>query len=102
MQWIRVARLSALREGHGTRVIAEGEEIALWLVDGTVYAVSNLCAHQHLPSMYDAMRDGISITCPNHGWTFSLDSGIEENGRGRLRTFEVRIEGDDVFVMIEG
>jgi nitrite reductase/ring-hydroxylating ferredoxin subunit len=41
---------------------------------------------------------GLTISCPMHGWTFSLLDGREENGFGRVRTRRVIVEGDDVYV----
>jgi len=93
-----VARLSELSENRGKIVQIGGRAIALWRVDGRVYALDNLCPHQHFPTMHLAQRDGKTLICPMHGWTFSLGSGIEKTGRGKIATFRVEVNGDDVYV----
>ena len=73
-------------------------DVALWKVEGRLFAVANLCAHQHLPTMHEAHREGLAISCPMHGWTFSLESGRELDGRGKLTTYPVKTEGEEILV----
>ena len=93
-----VARLTDLLEGRSLRVRIGDEEIALWRVDGRIYAVSNVCPHQHSPVLHQATRKGLLITCPMHGWTFSLETGQAVNGNGSMRTYPVRVEGNRIMV----
>src|SRR3989449_7267492 len=45
------------------------------------------------------MLDDSNVTCPNHGWEYDVRTGANlANPIARLRTFEVRVEGDDVLV----
>jgi nitrite reductase (NADH) small subunit len=94
----RVAAFSDLPEKKGRMVLVADEEVALWKVDGTVYAVNNLCPHQHAPALHIGHLSGLSVSCPMHGWTFSLLDGREESGFGRVHTRRVIVEGDDVYV----
>jgi nitrite reductase/ring-hydroxylating ferredoxin subunit len=74
----------------------------------TLYAVSNICPHQHAPVLYDGVvqytehngaRD-CTITCPLHGWTYSLTTGlVEEGGSSNLKHF--RVFERDGFVWLE-
>ena len=97
-RWVHVARLGELKNGYGTRRVAEDEDLALWRLGGDVFGLRNHCAHQHAATMHEASRAGKIITCPLHGWSFRLDDGWEENGRGRLRTYETKVEDEEVFV----
>jgi nitrite reductase/ring-hydroxylating ferredoxin subunit len=94
----RVARLSELSEKRGKMVQMGDRAIALWRIDGTVYALDDRCPHQHFPTMHLAQREGKTLICPMHGWTFSVESGIEKTGRGRIATFRVQVIGDDIYV----
>jgi len=96
--YLRVASRSDLPEKRGRMVIVGDDEVALWKVDGTVYAVDNLCPHQHAPALHMGRLSGLTISCPMHGWTFSLLDGREESGFGRVRTRRVIVEEDDVYV----
>ena len=97
-----VARLSDLPEGCSLRVRIGDEDLALWRVEGRVYAVTNSCPHQHAPMLHQASRRGLEITCPVHGWTFSLESGRAVNGSGTMQMHAVRIEGDRLMVEESG
>jgi 3-phenylpropionate/trans-cinnamate dioxygenase ferredoxin subunit len=96
--FIRVAKLGEVPKGGSKRILVGDLDVALWDVEGNLFAVANLCAHQHFPTMHQARRDGSTITCPMHGWSFSLESGRECEGKGKLATYPVKIEGDDILV----
>ena len=98
MEFVKVVRRSDLRNRRAILVRIEGEEIALWSVDGEIYAINNVCPHQHFSMLHQGSLAGIHLTCPMHGWTFSLADGRPVTGNGRARTYQVKVEGDDVFV----
>ena len=95
-----MARLAELREGRGRRVRARGREIALWRVGGRVYAVGNVCAHQHVSAIHDGMLEGLAVVCPMHGWTYSLETGRATSGSGRIPVYAVKIDGEQVLVEV--
>lgn len=96
--YVRVARLTDLREGRGKQVLVDDRPLALWLVEGVVHAIDGLCPHQHIPTMHMGILEGKAVVCPMHGWTFHLESGEEIDGNGRIGRYEVRVEQGDVFV----
>jgi nitrite reductase/ring-hydroxylating ferredoxin subunit len=98
--YVSVGKFSSLREKRGVKVIVGGEEIALWRVGGKVYAIDNVCSHQHIPAMHQGRLEGLAVACPMHGWTYSLETGLPLFGNGRIRTFSVKVEGDDVYVEV--
>ena len=99
-EFFKVTTLPALREGQGRAFTVDGRELALFLVEGRVYAVENLCPHQHIPVLAEGQLDGLLLTCPMHGWQFDLQTGRHVNASSRLTQFEVRIEGNDVLVAL--
>ena len=96
--YLRVARLSDIPEGRGARVTIGDDEIALWHVRGRIYAIGNVCAHQHFSALHLGTLTGLNVSCPMHGWTYSLETGAALSGSGRVRTYGVKVEGDDIFV----
>lgn len=100
MDFVKVARVSEISEKRGMLIKLEGEEVALWCVDGRIYAINNVCPHQHFSMLHQGTLDGLYLTCPMHGWTFSLEDGMPRTGNGRARTYQVKVEGDDVLVEI--
>jgi nitrite reductase/ring-hydroxylating ferredoxin subunit len=74
-QWIRVAALSDVPIGETKAVrLEEGRSIALFNVDGRIYATDNQCPHMGYPLTRGAVRHGI-LTCDWHGRSFDLEGG---------------------------
>jgi len=96
--FVKVARLSQIPEGRSRRVLVGTTEIALWHVNGRIYAINNVCAHQHIAALHQGTLEGTTIRCPMHGWTYALETGVAVDGSGRVRTYRVRVEGEDVLV----
>jgi nitrite reductase (NADH) small subunit len=97
---VTVAKVSQLKEGEGVVVLARQEEIALFKLDGTVYAVTNTCPHRGGP-IGEGSLNGCLVTCPWHGWEFDVRSGrMPASPTIGLKTFRVQLDGDDVNVEI--
>jgi nitrite reductase/ring-hydroxylating ferredoxin subunit len=101
-EMVRVAARSDVPLGALFYVNVDGLPIALANVAGTIYAIGDACRHQGGPLSAGVLIDA-SVTCPWHGWTYDVRSGksiVPPIGL-RLPTYPVRVEGDDVFVVIE-
>ena len=72
--YIEVANLEQLPPGRGTTVSIEGKEIALFNVDGTVYAMDDACLHQGV-SLGISKLEGNIVTCRGHGWKYDVTTG---------------------------
>ena len=57
--YVEAARVEDLPPGRGTAVAIEGRELALFNVDGTVYAMDDACLHQGL-SLGTSDREGVN------------------------------------------
>ena len=97
-RFVRVAKASEVPPGRARVVVVLGHPVALFNVGGTFHAVSNVCLHRGGP-VGEGTLDGPIVTCPLHGWEYDVRTGANvANPAARLRTFPVRIEGDDVLV----
>ncbi len=72
--YIEVATLEQLPAGRGTTVSIEGKDIALFNVDGTVYAMDDACLHQGV-SLGISKLEGNIVTCRGHGWKYDVTTG---------------------------
>lgn len=96
---VRVCTLGEIPKNRGKRaLLPDGTEVALFRIDDEVYAVDNVCPHQHAPMIFDGAIDGCAVTCPLHGWTFDLRSGENVDGGAGLRSFGVEVRDGDVYV----
>ena len=83
-------------------VFVADREILLVNVKGTIFAVENECPHQGSPMTAAVVRDGY-ISCPRHGYRFSLvDGRCAEHPEYVLATFPVHLSGDDIQVDCSG
>ena len=93
-----VAKISEV-PNFGKKVVSiAGREILLVNVKGTIYAVENECPHQGSPMNAAVVKEGY-ISCPRHGYRFSLtDGSCAEHPGFTMATFRVEMIGDDIFV----
>lgn len=93
-----VAKISEV-PNFGKKVVSiAGREIVLVNVKGSIYAVENDCPHQGSPMNAAIVKEGY-ITCPRHGYRFSLtDGSCAEHPECVLKTFPVQLDGDDILV----
>ncbi len=96
--FIKVGKASAFSEGKGKRIKVGDTDVALWHVRGKFYAIENVCAHQHFAMLHEGILEDLTVSCPMHGWTYSLETGQATSGSGTVRTYAVRVVGDDVWV----
>ena len=96
-----VATLAELPPGTGKRVYAGGEAVALFNVNGSIYAISNRCTHAR-GSLSEGAVDPVkcAVTCPWHEGVFSLETGQVLSGPPSLPvpTYQVKLEGDTVLI----
>ena len=86
----------------GKKVITvSGQSVMLINCKGIVYAVETECPHQGSPMTAAVVRDG-HISCPRHGYRFSLaDGSCREHPEYTLRTYPVEVRGDEIFICAE-
>lgn len=97
---IKVAQRHQLSETTPLAVETGTESIALFLVDGEVVATAGKCPHAGGPLHKGRVCEG-KLSCPWHGWTYDLATGeCEESDEIRLDRYEVRVEGDDILVLL--
>lgn len=93
-----VCKVSDLNEKAGRRFIIDDVEIAVFKVEDKIYALDNICAHQHSPLIYDGFIEDGCVVCPAHGWKFNLKNGRTPEGGKGLTIHPVQIIDDKVFV----
>lgn len=95
-----VARAEEVPPGSARVVQAGDRELALYNVDGTLYATQSECLHLKGP-LGDGVLEGCVITCPWHGWQYDVTSGENEFDRAiALEAFEVVVEDGEVKVAL--
>lgn len=97
--WMDVVAFDDVPEDDVLGVDAAGKDLALYSVDGQVYATDNICSHGHA-RLCDGFLEGFEIECPLHQGKFDIRDGRPtcEPVTVPVRTYPVKIEGGRVFV----
>ena len=96
--FVKIADVGELTGRRAKRVTVDGIDIVLFAADGQFFAVQNSCPHQHFSNLHEGMLIGREITCPMHGWTFNLETGIATIGGGRLKRYAVKVVGTEILI----
>ena len=94
----KVAEIKDLPPGTGTSVDAGGRTLAVFNVDGTLYALDNTCPHRGGP-LGEGDLDGAVVTCPWHGWRYDVRTGAHnESTAVRVACYPVTVEDGAAYV----
>lgn len=98
-----VARLSEVPENGLHGVVLGGQAIVLINRDGAIYALEDCCSHEEFPLSSGELTGG-EITCVLHGARFDIETGQPRALPAVLpvRTYETRLEGDEIQVRLAG
>jgi nitrite reductase/ring-hydroxylating ferredoxin subunit len=97
--FVAVARATELSPGQMKWVAVNGERRVLANVEGTFYAISDVCGHRNAP-LSRGKLDGYLIECPLHYAQFDVRTGDLVNGpvSTAVPTYQVCVEGDTVYI----
>ena len=101
-EFIKVASVADLPPG-GTKAVKldDKRSVALFNVDGRIYATSNQCPHMGYPLTRGTVRHGV-VTCDWHGRSFDVaGGGCFMPGCDDLETFPVELRNGDVWIGVE-
>ena len=90
--WTAVATLDDFAASDAISVVVAGKEIAIFLVDGAVFATANRCTHGDA-RLCDGWVEGHEIECPLHQGRFDVRSGAATRAPAEvaLATWPARI-----------
>ena len=100
-QWIDVTATEDIPEDDVIGIDIAGKSIALYRVEGEVFATDNLCTHGNA-RLCDGFLEGHEIECPLHQGKFDIRNGkamcapLTED----VKTYPVKIDGGRVFVAV--
>jgi nitrite reductase/ring-hydroxylating ferredoxin subunit len=76
----------------------ENVAIAVFNLNGKFYAISNSCIHKGGP-LSKGFLDGDIVTCPWHGWKYSVKDGKSPHqGGDSVNSYDVKIKGNRIYV----
>ncbi len=99
--FVKVAQVSELPPGGKRLVDINGRAVALFNVDGQLYAIDDVCTHDGGP-LAEGELHGCEIECPRHGARFDVRTGAAlcMPAFEPVTAHEVKVEGGDLLVRL--
>lgn len=100
--WIDAAAQDEVPQDDVIAVSAGGREVALYGVDGEVYATDNVCTHGQA-RLCEGFLEGHEIECPLHQGKFDVRTGTPTCApvTEAIRSYPVKIEGGRVWLALD-
>lgn len=96
-RWVKIAEIGAVAPGTGRAFDVEGYSIAVFNLDGTLYAIDDSCPHQG-SSLAMGILEGRVVTCRSHGMKINV-TGEQQPGQGmNIRTFPLESRPDGLYI----
>ena len=100
-EFVKVAGLNELPPGGKKLFEIDGRAIAVFNVEGSYYAIDDVCTHDGGPLAEGDLR-GCEIECPRHGARFDVRTGkaLSFPAFEPVASHVVEIREDGVFVLL--
>ena len=100
-EWVKVAALEDVPPGEGFCVEVGSVPIALWNVEGKIYATDDTCSHEEA-SLTEGDLWGEVIECPLHGAQFDVTNGevLSLPAVLPIKSYPVKVENDSIYISL--
>lgn len=97
VDFVSVATVDELKPGERMVVELGRHWVAIFNVEGTYYAIEDVCTHDDGP-LAEGELNGCIIACPRHGATFDIRTGkvLSAPAMVDVKSYEVHIQGSDI------
>ncbi len=95
-----VCKMSDLAEGFGRTFYVDDRPVAVFLIEGKIFAIDDTCPHMGA-SLGSGFVENGNVTCPWHFWRFRLKDGAwADNPRMGVACYAIRVEDGEVQVQL--
>ena len=100
LEFIEAARLEQIPPGTGTTVKIAHKEVAIFNVDGEVYAIADSCAHAGA-SLGAGKLNGRVVTCRAHGFRYDVTTGEFTTGGFGVAAYPVKVLDGKILIAVD-
>lgn len=83
--------------GEAREFICGSQTLCIANMNGEYSALDNVCPHRGGP-LGQGVIEGDKLVCPWHGWQFHPQTGAYGPADDKVKTYPLKVEGDDVWV----
>jgi 3-phenylpropionate/trans-cinnamate dioxygenase ferredoxin subunit len=100
-RWHRACRAGEVQEGEPLGVRLGGISVGLFRLGDRLVALHDICSHEYA-LLSKGWQEAGSVECPLHQARFDLATGrcLGPPAERDLAVFELKVEGDDVLVLL--
>ena len=102
--FVTVANTADLQPGTCRSIELREVGLALFNIEGAIYALDNTCPHAGGP-LGEGKLEGNAVACPWHGWKFDVPTGSclkNPSESWKVQSYEVRETDGLIQVLIPG
>ena len=101
-EFVKIATTADIPSGKVAVYEVDGRQIAVCNVDGTFYAIDDVCTHDG-GSLDQGELEGDQIECPRHGARFDVKTGraLTLPAVIPVQSYPVQVNGDAIEVSVE-
>jgi 3-phenylpropionate/trans-cinnamate dioxygenase ferredoxin subunit len=98
--FVKVATIEEIPAGSSLLVEVDMVRIALFNLDGEIYAIEDVCTHDGGPLVEGRVVNGCEVQCPRHGARFDIRTGaaLSFPAFEPTKSYAVRVEGQDIWI----
>lgn len=98
--FVKIATVGEIPVNGSKLVEIEDVRIAVFNLDGTYYAIEDVCTHDGGPLVEGEVTNDCQVECPRHGARFDIRTGaaLSMPAFEATNTYAVEVDGDDIFV----
>ncbi len=99
--FVKVAQTNEIDPGQARLVDVKGKKIALFNVEGQLFAIDNTCTHRGGP-LAEGEVSGHEVTCPWHHGRFDVRTGevVGPPPQRAVTRYGVRVTGTDIEIEV--
>ena len=100
-EFVTVAKVGAIPVGQGGTFAIGDKLVAVFNRGGEYYAIDDLCPHMGASLGAGCLDEEGAVICPWHAWRFDTCDGTWlDNPRLKIPSYPVRIQGDEIQVLM--
>lgn len=99
-EFVKVATVDEIPVNGSKLVEIDNVPIALFNLDGEIYAIEDTCTHDGGPLVEGSIVNGCEVMCPRHGARFDIRTGeaLSFPAFEPTSTFTVQVKGNEVWI----
>ena len=100
--YTKVALIEDIAKGERKRIEVKGQRISIFNINDEYFAIYDTCPHKGTAPLIRGTLDGLTIKCPNHGYSFDLKTGeCNIDPAFNTRVFPIKVAGNKILLELE-